>query len=448
MGRPASLTYGVDDVPPPGALFMLAWQHIFLMSSTLVLPIVLVTEIGGSAAQVQGVLAATMVAAGLGTILQAFRIAGIGSGYLCPNLAGPNFFAACMSAAWMGGLPLMKGMIIVAGLVELVLARILPRLSFLFPPAITGMVVFMVAVGLIPVGISHFFRVSYDGEAINTANLGVASLTLFLMIGANIWGGARLKLYALLIGLVVGYGTAAAVGLTDPGRLGDVGTAPWIGLPSYDGMWEIDFAWELAPAFVIVSLSGALKSIGNLVMCERVNDDAWTQPDLRRVGDGLTADAIAVTASGLLGGMATDTSASNVGLGSASGATSRWIGVVAGALFILLGFSPKVAAFLSVMPDAVAGAIVLFVVCFMLVSGLRMIMSSVPDTAMTFVLGLSLTFGLSVDIVPSIFTNVPAWARPIFGSSLTLATLLAVCLHQLFSLRPFPVSDQAEPPAH
>ena len=101
--KPAGLIYGVDDTPPLSVLCLLAVQHIFLMSSTLVLPVVLVTELGGDFSQVQSVVALTMVACGIGTILQAMRWRGIGSGYLCPDLCGPNFFAASMSAAWLAG---------------------------------------------------------------------------------------------------------------------------------------------------------------------------------------------------------------------------------------------------------------------------------------------------------------------------------------------------------
>jgi NCS2 family nucleobase:cation symporter-2 len=137
--KPAGLIYGVDDRPPLSALLLLAAQHIFLMSSTLVLPIVLVTEIGGDFAEVTAVVALTMIACGIGTILQAMRWRGIGSGFLCPNLCGPNFFAASVGAAWLGGLPLMRGMTIVAGLVELVFARLVHRLAFLFPTEITGL---------------------------------------------------------------------------------------------------------------------------------------------------------------------------------------------------------------------------------------------------------------------------------------------------------------------
>ncbi len=210
-----------------------------------------------------------------------------------------------------------------------------------------------------------------------------------------------------------------------------VAAAPWIGLPVLTGAFDIDFRWSLLPTFVIVSICGALKSFGNLIMCEKVNDDQWSKPDSKRIGDGLMADGITVTISGLIGGLASDTSSSNVSLSGASGATSRWIGVAAGALFILLGFSPKLGALLSVMPAPVAGAILVFVVCFMLMSGLQIIMSAKPDTRRTFVIGTALCFGLSLDMVPELYSHLAPWLRPLFESSLTLATVMAVLLNQL-----------------
>src|SRR5262249_48696276 len=122
--KPAGLIYGVDDVPPWSALALLAVQHIFLMSSTLVLPIVLVSEIGGDFGQVEAVVALTMMACGIGTILQAMRWRGIGSGYLCPNLCGPNFFAVSLSAAWLGGLPPWRGVTSWGGVLGMGFARV------------------------------------------------------------------------------------------------------------------------------------------------------------------------------------------------------------------------------------------------------------------------------------------------------------------------------------
>ena len=432
--RPGGLIYWVDDKPPAFELAVLAVQHIFLMSSTLVLPVVLVTEIGGGFDQVRAVVALTMIACGLGTIVQAMRWRGIGSGFLCPNLCGPNFFGASVEAAWLGGLPLMRGMTIAAGVVEALFARVVHRLGFLFPPEITGLVVLMVAAGIIPLGASKFLGINYAGEPIRGMNLLAATLTLLVMVGINVWGKGKVKLYGVLIGMAFGYVVCFLLGLISSVQFHDVMAVGWIAMPQVDGMWQFSFRWSLLPAWAIVSICGALKSFGNLILCEKINDAQWSRPDIRRIGDGLMADAIAVTASGVFGGVASDTSASNVALSNATGATSRWIGFAAGGLFILLGFSPKLSAVLSIMPTPVMGSIIVFVASFMIMSGLQIILSSKPDTRTTFVIGIPLIFGLSLQALPELYAQVVPWLRPLFGSALTLATVLAVVLNLLLGV--------------
>ena len=139
--------------------------------------------------------------------------------------------------------------------------------------------------------------------------------------------------------------------------------------------------------------------------------------------------------------MASDTSASNVALSAASGATSRFVGFAAGALFVVLGFSPKVSGLFSLMPSPVMGAILIFVTSFMLVSGVQIILGSGMDARKTFAVGISLIFGLSLDIVPGLYAGVYGWLRPLFESSLTLATVMAVVLNQLLR------GGQVPPPA-
>ena len=432
--RPANMIYGVEDRPPPGVLILLSIQHIFLMSSSLVLPVVLIREIGGSFDEVQAVVALTMIACGVGTMLQALRWRGIGSGFLCPNLCGPNFFGACAQAAWLGGLPLMNGMTVFAGIVECLLSRCIHRIAFLFPTEITGLVVLMVGESLIRLGISKFFGANYPSEAIQTLDLIVASLTLAVMVGVGVQKTGRLRLYGALLGLISGYAFSILTGLLGRDAWEKVASAGWLALPNHSGMWNYSFEWSLVPTFTIVSLCGALKTYGNLILCEKVNDEDWKQSDPGRIGGGMMADGICVTVSGAIGGMASDTSASNVALSSATGATSRWIGGGAGLLYILLGFSPKLSSIMSIMPRPVMGAILVYVTCFMLLSGLSIVMASKIDQKKTFVIGLSLVFGLSVDLLPEVYAKVDPLLRPIFSSSLVFATVMAVVLNQVLRL--------------
>ena len=432
--KPRDLIYGLDDRPPLAAVLLIGCQHIFLMSSTLVLPIVLITEIGGTFDEVRSVVALTMIACGIGTIVQAMRWRFVGSGFLCPNLCGPNFFTASMEAAWLGGVPLMRGMTIIAGLAEAVFSRLANRLAFLFPPEITGLVVLMVAQGLITLGVSKFLGITFEGEPIQWDSVLIAAVTLLIMIGVNIWGRGNLRLYSVFLGFFCGYLLSMALGVLPWTTLQEVLSVPWVASPFLENSLELTFDWSLVPVFVIVSITGALKSFGNLIMCEKINDPAWKAPNMRRVSNGLLADSISVVSSGLLGGVASDTSASNVALSKASGATSRTIAYVAGGLFILLAFFPKVSGLLSAMPSPVMGAILIYVSSFMIISGMQIILGSGIDTRKTFVIGIPLIFGMSLDIAPSLFADVPNLLRPLFESSLTISTVMSVLLHQLLRI--------------
>lgn len=83
------------------------------------------------------------------------------------------------------------------------------------------------------------------------------------------------------------------------------------------------------------------------------------------------------------------------------------------------------------MPSPVMGAILMFVTSFMLISGVQIILGSGMDARKTFAVGIALIFGLSLDIVPALYAGVPWWLRPLFESSLTLTTVIAVVLNQL-----------------
>jgi NCS2 family nucleobase:cation symporter-2 len=196
----------------------------------------------------------------------------------------------------------------------------------------------------------------------------------------------------------------------------------------------MSFEWIMVLPFLIAALTSSLKAVGDLTLCQKINDLDWKRPEMKSIGRGLLADAIGVIGAGLLGGVGTSTSSSNVGLSLATGATSRWIAVSAGLIFILFAFVPKLAAIFAIMPDPVSGAIVIFVACFMIGAGLQLITSRMIDSRKIFVVGTAMVFGLSVDFFPQLYQNVPAAISPLFSSSLALGTILAVALNLVFRL--------------
>jgi len=433
--KPKNLIYGIDDKPPLTVSVLLGLQHIFTMSSTLILPVVIAREIGAGFDVIQSLVCFSMIAAGIGTIIQSIKKGPIGSGYLCPNLCGPSYMSVSVQAAWLGGLPLMHGMTMVSGVFECLFSRVVHKLKRFFPTEVTGLVVLMVAISLIPLGASKFVGIEYAGDDINMNILIIASITLFSMIGINIWSKGKLKLYCVLIGLGIGYILSFLFGILTSLDFRTLIEAHWFALPGkHVELFKFAFEPSLILPFIVVSLCASLKTFGNLTTCQKINDEKWKETDMKNIGKGLFADGIGVTLGGLLGGMAVDTSASNVGLSAATSATSRWIACFVGGIFICLGFMPKLVAIFSIMPAPVMGAILIFVTCFMTISGIQILVTSKMNVRKTFIIGISFVFGLSAIILPDLYSRIPNWLSPIFSSSLTLSTVLAIILNQIFNI--------------
>jgi NCS2 family nucleobase:cation symporter-2 len=434
LKRPTHLVYAVDEPPPWPERIALAAQHVFVLSVGWVFVIIAVSLAGGTTEQAGSVIRWTMIVSGIATLLQA-RVRGpVGSGYLCPSSAGPAFLSASVAAGSSGGLPLVFGMTLVSGALETLFSRVVGRLRALFPPEVTGLVVTMVGIELIALGAPRFVGGAAGGrDAPDPRVFVVALLTLAAMIVPTVWGRGKLRLYPALYGLVVGYALAFASGLLSAAQVRDALREPWVSLPDRAAPgWAFDAA--LVVPFLIAGLVSALKAVGDLTLCQKINDADWKRTDMKSVGGGLLSGGIANLLAGALGGFGLSTFSSNVGLSAATGATSRAIALPCGLIVIALAFFPRLAAAFALMPAPVMGAVLVYVACYMIIGGLQVITSRMLDARKTFVVGVSLFFGLSAEMVPGIYAGVPAMLRPLVATSLALTTVLAVVLNWLFRL--------------
>jgi NCS2 family nucleobase:cation symporter-2 len=431
--KAANLVYGVDDTPPLTVAALLGLQHVVVLTSGWVLVVVIVTTIGGTPEEVTNVLRMSMIASGIATIVQSLHQSPVGSGFLCPIGSGPAYVSASILAGRTGGLSAIFAMTALSGFFEGLLGRIVPRLRALFPPEVTGLVVTMVGMELVALACPRFLGFQEGGTSLTASVAAVATVTLAAMIGPTVWGKGKLKLYPVLVGLFVGYVLAYFAGALHTDRLQDMFDASMFSLPrKVQGGWSLHLS--LLPAFLIASLASTLKSVGDLTLCQKINDADWKRTDMQSVRGGIYAGAIGTGLSGLLGGIGQSTFSSNVGLSLATGATSRSIAVACGILMILLAFLPKLAAFFAVMPDPVMGAILVYVACYMILAGIQVITSRMLDARRTFVVGIALIFGLSVDMVPGLYRDVPDAIQPLFSSSLSISTVLVVLLNLLFRI--------------
>lgn len=431
--RPPNLTYAVDDDPPLPATLLLGLQHVFLIAISLIFPVVIVRSIGGSPEEAEFMVSMSMLAAGVGTVLHALNRRGVGSGYLCPALCGPSFLSASLLAANVGGLHLLFGMTAVAGSFEVLLSRFLHRLRVLFPPEVTGLVVAMVGISVIPTALANFMGRGGADAATEIPELAVALLTLGTMVGISVWSRGRLRLYSVLVGMAMGYLASIHLGILTADHLDLFAEAPLAAVPHLDYFgWSFDVAL-LLPFMVAITCS-SLKTIGDITTCQKINDADWKRTDMKNVSQGILADGLSAIFGGIVGTMGQSTSSSNIGLSIGTGATSRRIAFAIGGILVLLAFLPKLAMVFVVMPEPVMGATLIYSVSFMIVAGFQIIMSRMLDARRTFLVGIPLIMGLSVDALPGLYDGVPPILAPVFSSSLSLAAVLVVLLNLLFRI--------------
>jgi NCS2 family nucleobase:cation symporter-2 len=333
-------------------------------------------------------------------------------------------------AARAGGLPLVFGMTLFAGLFEAVLAPMLNRLRGIFPPEISGLVIFMIGWSAGLAGLRVLL--AQDAPPVATAEWIVVGLTLVAMVIMNVWGSGLLRMTAALLGLLVGYIAAAIVGVIDHAHMAPVLEASWLGAPRFHFGWSFDPA--LIAPFAIASIAAAMKAAGTITICQRINDANWVRPDLPSVTRGVLADGLTTAAAGIAGAVGTNTSTPGVGVAAASGVTCRVVAYTVGAIFFLLAFCPKLTALIAIMPRSIIVPALLFTVTFIIINGVQIMTSRLLDARRTFVLGFAIVAGGAIEVFPSIVASAPSQLSPLLGSSLVFATVVALVLNFVFRI--------------
>lgn len=432
--RPSQLTFGLDERPPLQILLLTGLQHVAVITVIgMVFPLLVADRAGVDLATRQAMLGVSMLALGIATLLQCLRWGPIGSGFLAPAVFTAAYMPASLKAAEQGGLPLVFGMTIFAGLCSVLLSRVVHRLRPYLPAEIAGLAVLVIGIILGTLGFRLVF--GHDSEMpLSTAlppreTVGIAVIAA--TTGFTIWGIGKLRQFAALLGFAVGCVVAVAVGLMSmPSMPAGIGL---IALPSPLGLIPT-FDVGLIPDYLVAALACSLRAMGDITTCQKINDPDWKRQDILSVQRGLLADGLGTMVAGLLGTVGLNTFSGSIGISVATGITSRRVALAIGGLFVVLSMLPPVWSLLAAVPLEVAGGVLLFAACFIIVSGVQVVMTRMLDARKTIVIGLSLVLGPTYDLFPSLYAQLPLTLRGIFGSNLVVAMVTAILLNLLFRI--------------
>ena len=389
-----NVRYEPEESPPPPITVGLGVQAAVVTVAPIIIGVLIVMRaVDTSDSYLAWAAFAALFISGLTTVVQAVRFGRIGSGHVLIMGTSGAFFAVCIAAIVQGGPALMASLIVVSSLFQFLLAAKLSLLRRIFTPVVAGSVIMLIAGTVMPI---IFFMV--DDVPEETASFAaplVAGVTLAVVAGLVLRGGPALRLWAPIAGLVVGCALSAPFGIYDVQTIID---APWVGVPI--GSWPgVDVTpghefWALLPAFIAVTIVGAIETVGDGVAIQRVSRRRPQATDFRVVQGCLNADGLGNLLSGIAGTLPNTTYSSSISLTEVTGVAARRVGVVIGVTIMVLAFFPKVAALLIAIPGPVVAAHGTVFLGILFVQGMRIVIADGMDHRKATIAGVTFWVGV------------------------------------------------------
>ncbi len=426
--------------PPLGASVSLALQHLVAMIVGCVTPpIIIAGAIGLSQADRVLLIQASLVMSAVSTLLQLFPIGGrFGSGL--PVILGVSFaYLPSMQAiaASGGGVSAIAGAMIAGGVIAVIVGLFVKKIRLLFPPVITGTVVFTIGLSLYPTAINYmaggtgntYESVMSKGlpEAMvygSWQNWLIAVLTLAAVMILNNKGRGVCRLASILLGMLFGYIAALCFGMVS---FADVGDAAWFSLPRFLH-FGISFDLPSCVALGLLFAINSIQAIGDFTATTVGGMDR--DPTDSELQGGIIAYGAANILAALFGGLPTATYSQNVGIVTTNKVVNRTVFTLTGAFLLLAGVSPKFAAVLTTIPQCVLGGATITVFSTIAMTGMRLIASQDLTARNTTIVGLSAALGVGISQASASLSQFPDSFTMIFGKSpVVIATLMAVALN-------------------
>ena len=427
----AGLIYGLNDRPPLKDTVFAALQHLLAIFVAIITPPLIIAGALKLDLETTGFLVSmALFASGISTFVQCRRIGSVGCGLLCIQGTSFSFIGPIITAGVTGGLSTIFGACIVASSVEMLISRILKYTRKVITPLVSGIVVTLIGMSLIKVGISACGGgevAKADGTFGALEHVGLAALVLVLIIFFNRSSNRYLRMSSIVIGLVTW-----ALGMVDFSSVQNFGGVN-IPIPFRYG---ISFDISAIIGLALVYLITAIEAYGDITANSLISGEPITgEKFVKRASGGILADGFNSMLAGIFNSFPNSIFAQNNGMIQLTGVASRYVGYFIAGFLILLGLFPAVGLVFSLMPEPVLGGATLLMFGTVAAAGIRIIAAQKIDRKATLVMALSFSFGLSVELVPEILSQLPDTVRNIFSSGITTGGLTAILSNLLIRVK-------------
>lgn len=255
----------------------------------------------------------------------------------------------------------------------------------LMPPVVTGSVVAVIGLNLASIPVKNMAPTAFDTWM---------QLVTFVSVGlVAVFTRGMVQRLLILVGLLVAsvvYGVLTnGLGLGKPIDFSGIANAAWFGAPAFaTPVFDANAMLLIAPVAVIL----VAENLGHIKAVS-----AMTGQDLNPyLGRAFVGDGIATMVSGASGGTGVTTYAENIGVMAATRIYSTAMFIVAAAVAIVLGFSPKFGALIQAIPLAVMGGVSIVVFGLIAAAGAKIWVDNrvdFTDSANLIVVAITLVLG-------------------------------------------------------
>lgn len=414
-----------EGMPSANQLIPLGLQHVVAAIVGIVTPSILIANTCGiEGADRTLLIQVSLLITALATLIQLFPIGPVGS--RLPVIMGISFayVPTLLAIGGQFGLPTILGAEIVGGVVAVLFGIFVKQIRVLFPPLVTGTVIFTIGLSLYPTAVKYMAGGAGSESFGSPKNWAVALITLLVVTVLSHFCRGVLKLGAILFGMLVGYGVALALGMVS---FDSVASAGWFNLPM-PMHFPIRFEASACVSLAIVYIINAVQTIGDLSSTTMGGMDRM--PTDKELSGGIIGQGVMSIVGALFGGLPTASYSQNVGIVTVNRVINRAVFAFAAIILAVAGFVPKFSAILTTIPQSVIGGATVSVFATITMTGIRMITSDGFSMRSSAVVGLSVALGVGITQVEGAIGGFPSWVTTVFGSSpVVVAAIVAILLN-------------------